>query len=92
MKQSEYFKQRVLSQRPYIRLEWCIQTVRNPEFSEKQPDGRMRYWRYIEELDKFLRMIILEDGETLHNAFPDGVLNRAIKCDSNTFRILIHSI
>jgi hypothetical protein len=71
MKQTPYFRQRVLQQRPYIKLEWCEQTVRDPEYAEIQPDGRIRHWRYIDELGKHLRVITLGDGETLHNAFPD---------------------
>ena len=71
MKQTEYFRHRVLLQRPYIKLAWCEQTVRDPEFSDTQADGRIRPWRYIEELGKYLRVITLEDGETLPNAFPD---------------------
>jgi hypothetical protein len=52
-------------------MEWCDETVRQPEYVEIQPDGRIRHWRYIEELGKHLRVVTLEDGETLHNAFPD---------------------
>ncbi|GJQ22155.1 MAG: hypothetical protein HBSIN02_25100 [Bacteroidia bacterium] len=32
---------------------------------------RIRYWGYVEELGKYLRVVTLEDGETVHNAFPD---------------------
>jgi hypothetical protein len=71
MKQTEYFKRRVLQERPYIRLEWCEQAVREPEAREVQEDGRIRHWRYVGELGKHLRVITLADGETLHNAFPD---------------------
>ncbi len=71
MKQTEYFKRRVLGQRAYLQLAWCEQTVRDPEATEIQPDGRIRHWRYIPELGKHLRVITLDDGETLHNAFPD---------------------
>ena len=71
MKQTPYYRQRVLQQRPYIKLEWREQTVRDPEYAEIQPDGRIRHWRYIDELGKHLRVITLGDGETLHNAFPD---------------------
>ncbi|MBM4272659.1 MAG: hypothetical protein FJ139_10985 [Deltaproteobacteria bacterium] len=28
-------------------------------------------WKYIEEVGKYLRVILLEDGETIHNAFFD---------------------
>ena len=30
-----------------------------------------RYLIVIEELGKYLRVVTLEDGETVHNAFPD---------------------
>ena len=71
MKQTEYFKRRVLDERPYIDLAWCEATVREPEATEVQPDGRVRHWRLVPELGKHLRVVTLEDGETLHNAFPD---------------------
>ena len=71
MKQTEYFKRRVLGERPYIELAWCEAAVRDPEATEVQADGRVRYWRFVPELDKYLRIVTLEDRETLHNAFPD---------------------
>jgi hypothetical protein len=71
MDQTPYFQRRVLQQRPYIKLEWCEQTVHEPSHTEVQPDGRIRHWRYIHELGKHLRVITLSDGTTLHNAFPD---------------------
>ena len=43
----------------------------NPEKSEIQSDGRLRKWAKISEVNKYLRVIILEDGETVHNAFFD---------------------
>jgi len=37
-----------------------------------QADGRIRRWAAIAEMDgKFLRVILLPDGETIHNAFFD---------------------
>ncbi|WP_186708820.1 hypothetical protein [Euhalothece natronophila] len=36
-----------------------------------QENGRIRYWQYIPELDKYLRVVTLDDGETINNAFPD---------------------
>lgn len=71
MDQTEYFRRRVMGERPYISLEWCERTVREPEATEVQPDGRVRYWRFIPELGKHLRVVTLEDRRTLHNAFPD---------------------
>lgn len=78
MDRTGYFNRRVLEGRPYIRLEWCELTVRDPEATEVQPDGRIRHWRYIDGLGKHLRVVTLSDGETLHNAFPD----RSFKPDS----------
>lgn len=70
MNQTEYFQRRVLQERPFLRVDWCEQTVREPEATERQDDGRIRYWRWIPELVKYLRVVTLADG-TLHNAFPD---------------------
>jgi hypothetical protein len=37
-----------------------------------QADGRIRRWAAIEEADgRYLRVVLLEDGETVHNAFFD---------------------
>jgi len=45
--------------------------LREPVRREVQPDGRIRYWVFVVELGKYLRVVTLEDGETAHNAFPD---------------------
>jgi len=72
VKTTLYFEEQVLRKRPYIRREWCKQVVDDPIYREAQPDGRVRYWGYIEELgDRALRVVTLEDGQTIHNAFPD---------------------
>jgi uncharacterized membrane protein len=42
-----------------------------PAKIEVQSDGRIRKWAWIAETGKFLRVILLEDGETVHNAFFD---------------------
>lgn len=36
-----------------------------------QRDGRVRYWLWIAEVEKYLRVVTLADGETVHNAFFD---------------------
>jgi len=43
--------------------------IQFPERTEVQSDGRIRKWGWISEESKFLRIILLEDGETVHNAF-----------------------
>ena len=69
MKTTAYFEEQVLRKRPYIRIEWCEQAIKTPERLEVQEDGRRRCWIYIPEQDKHLRVVILADGETVHNAF-----------------------
>lgn len=71
MKTTRYFREQVLRKRPYIRLEWCKLVLHEPCKQEAQPDGRIRYWGFVPELGKYLRVETLEDGITLHNAFPD---------------------
>ncbi len=72
MKTTRYFEEQVLRKRPYIRREWCAIVLANPERREVQPEGCVRYWGFIPELGATaLRVVTLEDGETVHNAFPD---------------------
>jgi len=71
MKTTRYFEEQVLRKRPYIRREWCEQALRQPARREVQQGGRVRYWVHVEELGRYLRVVTLEDGETVHNAFPD---------------------
>jgi len=66
-----YFRWRVLVQRPYVREEWCVKAIESSIHREIQSDGRIRHWVFIEELGRYLRVITLADGETIHNAFPD---------------------
>jgi hypothetical protein len=66
-----YFQNDILLKRPYIQIEWCQTALLNPIHREIQPDGRIRHWVFVPELDKYLRVVTLSDGVTLHNAFPD---------------------
>jgi len=71
MKTTRYFEEQVLRKRPYLQLEWCERALREPIRREVQPDGRFRYWIFVPELERYMRVVTLEDGETVHNAFPD---------------------
>jgi hypothetical protein len=71
LKTTRYFEEQVLIKRPYIQREWCELALLEPVRREGQSDGRVRYWVYIPQLEKYLRVVILEDGETILNAFPD---------------------
>jgi hypothetical protein len=69
---TDYFRNDVLAKRPYIELSWCLEALSNPVRQEVQPDdGRIRHWVFVPELDRYLRVVTLPDGVTLHNAFPD---------------------
>jgi hypothetical protein len=72
MKFTKYFLfMRNRPDRAVIKEEWILKTVNNPMKQETQSDGRIWKWSYIEETGKYLRVIVLEDGETVHNAFFD---------------------
>jgi len=72
MKTTRYFEEQVLRKRPYLKRKWCKRVLHHPVYYEIQPDDdRMRYWGFIIELGCYLRVVTLEDGETVHNAFPD---------------------
>jgi hypothetical protein len=57
--------------RAIIPEEWIMHTIKRSEHTEKQSDGRIRKWAWIPEAGKYIRVILLEDGETVHNAFFD---------------------
>jgi len=70
MKTTPYFDRRMLD-RPDIRREWVERVLGRPVRRHRQRDGRIRCWGYIEERDMYLRVVILDDGATIHNAFFD---------------------
>ena len=71
MKTTRYFEEQVMRKRPYLQSEWCRLVLEKPCKREVQPDGQIRYWAFVPELGKYLRLVTLADGETVHNAFPD---------------------
>jgi len=73
MKTTAYFRAlRVRPDRRAITDAWIERTVADPERSVAQADGRMRHWRRIPEAGgRWLRVVVLADGETVHNAFFD---------------------
>lgn len=71
-KTTEYYEfTRVRSDRLEIKDEWILQAINQPLEEAVQSDGRIRRWVLIEEANKYLRVILLEDGKTVHNAFFD---------------------
>ena len=72
MKTTRYFDYtRKRPDRLQIKEDWIKSVIENPEKTETQSDGRIRKWAKIVEAGKYLRVILLEDGETVHNAFFD---------------------
>jgi len=55
-----------------IRDEWIQRVIDHPSKQVKQKDGRIRRWGKIAEMHNlYLRVILLADGVTVHNAFFD---------------------
>jgi len=73
MKTTEYFEfRRKFPDRREVREEWIAQAIRSPLRKEIQSDGRIRMWAKIAAArGRYLRVVLLEDGETVHNAFFD---------------------
>ena len=73
VKATRYFQAiRLRPDRTVIRDEWIERVIRHPVKQVVQDDGRIRRWAAIEEMNgKYLRVILLPDGETVHNAFFD---------------------
>lgn len=75
MRTTRYFTEQVLRKRPYLTVELCEYALANALSTDTQDDGRIRHWARVtlpnESETRILRVITLEDGETLHNAFLD---------------------
>jgi hypothetical protein len=72
MKTTQYFDYtRKRPDRAQIKEEWIKLVIEKPEKVEIQSDGRVKKWAKISEVGKYLRIILLEDRETVHNAFFD---------------------
>lgn len=73
MKGTRYFEAlRVRPDRAIIRDDWIERAIRNPLRESIQADGRIRRWVQIPEMGgRYLRVVLLPDGETVHNVFFD---------------------
>jgi hypothetical protein len=55
-----------------IRSEWIRRAIDRPEHQAVQTDGRIRRWATIPEAGgRKLRVVLMPDGATVHNAFFD---------------------
>lgn len=70
---TDYFKKSILNKRPEFldRESDIIQWVKHPNFIRDQVDGRKRCYVFDVKMQKWIRIILLEDGKTVHNIFYD---------------------
>ena len=73
MKTTQYFEaMRVRPDRAIIQDEWIQRVIDHPVKERIQKDGRIRRWAPIAEMGgRYLRVILLSDEQTVHNAFFD---------------------
>ncbi|MDB9524637.1 hypothetical protein PN498_01440 [Oscillatoria sp. CS-180] len=72
LKTTHYFDNFAAQKHPEVERAWITRVLANPVKTEQQPNQRIAYWGNIEEAEnRVLRVITLEDGETVHNAFFD---------------------
>ena len=81
MKTTRYVDEQVLRKRPYVEMAWCEAALTAPLRRDVQPDGRVRLWTRVrlpgEDSERLLRVVVLEDGVTVHNAFLDRGFSEA---------------
>ena len=73
MKATEYYRNSVLVRQPELATK---QALLEPVEAQVQLDGRLRHWIYVPEEKKYLRIVTLADGETVHNGMFDSAFTR----------------
>lgn len=73
MEVTRYFEAiRSRPDRAIIKDSWIKHAIREPVRELVQADGRIRRWVLVPEMEnRYLRVVLLEDGKTVHNAFFD---------------------
>jgi hypothetical protein len=75
VKTTRYFEEQVLRKRPYLDRNQCAEVMTHPLRRFIQDDGRIRHWARVRDRrdgsTRVLRVVTLDDGETIHNAFFD---------------------
>jgi len=73
MRFTKYFQFRLsLPDRDVIQDGWIREVIGNPSRRTIQDDGIIRLWGKVADAgDRYLGVVLLEDGETVHNAFFD---------------------
>lgn len=70
---TEYFKNSILQRRVEFldREKDIIEWISHPTKTEAQSDGRIKIFARDLKENKWVRIILLEDGKTIHNIFYD---------------------
>ena len=68
METTRYYEEEVRRKHPEIKDEWVERVLANPLRTERQPDGRIRYYGFITEEGKWLRVVV-ENGKLLNRFF-----------------------
>lgn len=72
IKTIDYFRETVRAKRPYLTDEVIASVLKAPLVRRVQSDGRVRLWSRVETLGgRAVRVVLLPDGQTVHNAFLD---------------------
>jgi hypothetical protein len=71
MKFTNHFINDVKPKRPYLDDELLSDIIENPIKKEIQDDNKIKLWGYSSKHNKYVRVILLEDGETIDTAFFD---------------------
>jgi hypothetical protein len=73
LKYTQYFlTTRLRLDRFFIQDAWIERVVANPLQEVRQSDGRVKCWGFVPEAEgRILRVVLLEDRVTVHNAFFD---------------------
>jgi hypothetical protein len=68
---TRYFAEKVADRPGHadITPETTTATMQSPDHEAVQADGRIRRWRWFAERGRWLRVALLDDGATVHNAF-----------------------
>ena len=68
---SYFSKTQKRSDRRNIRMADVYNTIEHPEKIKVQDNDRISVWKFIPAEKKYLRVIVLKDGRTIHNAYYD---------------------
>jgi hypothetical protein len=79
MKTTAYFRDVVSQKHPGIEEAWIMRVLKEPLEERRQTDGRYALWGLVREAqNRALRVVTLEDRETIHNAFFDRGFLKAL--------------